>query len=115
MFLLSSLPESYEWCMKTNLIMKGEGRGWDAKRTYFWVELVDELDSRLQISPVYRVSDLYSFLDATEICFGLDIGFCSEFFGSRWIAFCDEVVHDQVVYITVQVERQLLPADFVSL
>lgn len=70
-------------------------------RTYIGIELVDQLDSHLKISTMYRLSNLNSFLDATDVGVGLDVGFGGKFFSRIWVSFGDQVVHDEVVHIAV--------------
>lgn len=70
-------------------------------RTYIGIELVDQLNSHLKISTMYRLSDLNSFLDAIHIGVGLDVGFGGKFFSRIWVSFGDQVIHDEVVHIAV--------------
>lgn len=50
----------------------------DGESTYFWVEVVDQLDSVLHVSAVNGISDSYSLFDSCQVCFLLDVGFGGE-------------------------------------
>ena len=77
-------------------------RGSEARlSTYFRVQVVDKLDGCLEISSMYRLAYLDPFVDAAEIGFWLNIRFrCKLLCGGR-VAFGDQIVHDQIVHITV--------------
>ena len=52
------------------------------QKTYFWIEFVDTFNSHLQISTVYRLSNLDSFLDIAKVHLGLDVCLRGKLFSS---------------------------------
>jgi len=76
--------------------------------TYFGVELVDLLDSQLQVSRVYRISDVNSLLYALRITSKSNARLHSELLCSCRIALVDQVVHDDKVNVTIEMSKFLL-------
>lgn len=63
-------------------------------RSYLWVEFVDLLDRRLDVTRMNGRSNFYSFVDRLDIRLGLNIGLDCKLLRSGGIAVGDEVVHD---------------------
>ena len=84
---------------ETNLIMEG----WDkvGRGCYLNVEIIDELDSVLEVTSKDSLSNLDSLLDGAGIGLHLDVGFLRELLSSRGVAFFDEVVHNKEIHISI--------------
>lgn len=71
------------------------------EEAYLRVQVVDLLNGGLDIPSVYRVSDFYSFVYRLRIDSWLYVRFGSEFLRGRRIAFADQIIHYQVVDVSV--------------
>lgn len=77
--------------------------------TYFGVEVIDQLDGLLQVSAMNGVPYSYSFFNSCQVCFLLYIGLGSKLLSSRGVSLRDQIVHDQLVYITACANGQWSP------
>ena len=87
--------------MKTKFNHRKGGILGRTSSAYLRVQVVDELDCLLQVTSMYRVSYLYPLLDKAVIWLTVDIGFHGKLFGCGRIALGDQIVHDEVVDISV--------------
>lgn len=71
------------------------------ENSYLRIQLVDFFNGSLDITGVNRSADFNPLLDGFNIRSQLDIGFHCEFLRSSGIAVGDEIIHDQIVDITV--------------
>jgi hypothetical protein len=69
--------------------------------SYLNVEIIDKLNSVLEVTSKDSLSNLDSLLNGAGIGLHLDVGFLCELLSSRRVAFFDEVVHNKEVHISV--------------
>jgi hypothetical protein len=70
---------------------------------YLWVQIVDLVDGRVDVTSMNRLSNVDTQLDGLLFNRQVDIGFLCKLFSRAGIAFADQVVHDHEIDITVRV------------
>ena len=81
------------------------------EKAYLRVEIIDLVDSGVNVAGMDRLSDLHSRLNGFFFDGKLHVGFFGELFSCPRKAFADQIVHDDEVDITVAntVSYQLSP------
>lgn len=75
--------------------------------SYLEIELIELLDSRLNVSSVNRVTDADSLIDVLGAHKRLNTSFYSEVLCCARIALIDQIIHDDRVDIAVHVSNEL--------
>lgn len=75
--------------------------------TYLEIELIELLDSRLDVSSMNRVADADSLIDILGAHKRLNAGFYSEVLRCARITLIDQIIHDNRVNIAVCVSNEL--------
>ena len=87
---------------ENGIIMKGgEMRRQGGKSTYLRVEIVDPIDSGIDIACMYSLTYLDSRLNRFLIGRELQVSLICKLFSCPRIAFANEIVHDDEVDVTV--------------
>lgn len=67
---------------------------------YFWVELVDEMNSLCYLTTNDRTTYFHAVMDRVGRYLGRDIRFRSKFLGCGFVALQDEEIENKVVQVT---------------